>query len=162
VPRQYNPLKIKPFKFKRVSHGQIKPMPSFVSIQPDEPEALSGSVQGKTASAPEERLAKALDKHGIYYDFRFNFGAPKPLPGWKELDFLVQTGGLMYAIEVDTAFTHRMKAAQADHLHDALILADRNIRAMGELYPQVFHASGDHELATKSGSDAYVKEKFGR
>lgn len=154
--------KQKAFVFKRVRpHGTIKNMPSFVSIEPDEGEYLSGSVQGKPASAPEERLAKQLDKAGKQYVFRYTLGAPRGLPGWKELDFLVSNSGLLYAIEVDTAFTHRKKHL-ADVLHDALILADQSISEMGELYPHVFHADGDSELASLENAAQYVKNTLGR
>lgn len=162
MPRVYNPLKVKPFRFKTIRHRTLQKIPSHVSIAAEEPaESLTGVVQNKQASAPEERLATALDEAGISYEFRFNFGAPKPLPGWKELDFLISHGGLLYATEVDTLFTHRLKG-YSDPLHDALILADKNISVMGTLYPHVFHASGDTELASPEGAKLYVKQNFGR
>jgi hypothetical protein len=152
---------MKTFKFKTNRRPQITPMPSHVSIIHEEGETLLGSVQGKEASAPEERMAKELTKSGKQFLFRYVFGAPKGLPGWKELDFLISSNGLLYAVEVDTAFTHRNKA-QKDKLHDALILADRHISSMGTLYPQVFHASGDTDLADQRNAAQYVKNNFGR
>ena len=153
--------KLKTFKFKKVPHGSFQKIPSHVSVEAEDPEQLTAVVQGKQASAPEERLARALDEAGISYEFRFNFGAPKPLPGWKELDFLISHAGLLYATEVDTLFTHRLKG-YSDPLHDALILADKNISAMGELYPHVFHASGDTELSTQANAKQYVKQNYGK
>lgn len=149
------------FKFK-VRKPRINiSLPSIPRIGNPEPEQLMGQVGGFEASAPEERLARALDKANINYTFRYTFGAPRGLPGWKELDFLVSTGGLLYAIEVDTAFTHRAKA-NADVLHDALILNDKEIKAIGILYPKVFHADGDTDLASEDGAKSYVAHLFGK
>lgn len=111
------------------------------------------------ASAPEERLAKALDKNGTQYEFRYIVGAPKGMPGWKELDFLIASGGLIYALEVDTAFTHRMKQ-NSDILHDAIILNDREIQTFGELYPKVTHVDGDSDLVDQESANKFVKNNF--
>lgn len=153
---------MKPFQFKIVKRAIKVDLPSYTSIQADtEPEQLTGVVQGMNASAPEERMAKALDKAGIQYIFRYTVGAPRGLPGWKELDFLVSSGGLLHAVEVDTAFTHRNKQ-QSDVLHDAIVLNDQNIKAMGEVYPQVLHVSGDSDLSDQDSADKFVKMNFTR
>lgn len=112
------------------------------------------------ASAPEERLARALDKAGISYQFRYTVGAPRGLPGWKEVDFIVPHKGLLYTVEVDTAFTHRDKK-YSDRLHDEIILMDEELRTMGQLYPEVFHVDGDTDLANFANATAYVKRQFG-
>ena len=152
----------KTFRFRTARIPMDISLPGFPQLSPrDEPEALTGYVNEVDASAPEERLARALDKAGITYLFRWTVGAPRGLPGWKEVDFIVQTGGLIYAVEVDTAFTHRTKA-NADVLHDAIILNDRYLNSMGTLYPQVLHADGDSELADDKNSSSYVKQRFGR
>lgn len=158
--KRYNPLGAKPFVLKKKKNPRITPMPSYVSIQPNQPEALTGQVQNQTASAPEERLARAFDKAHVGYQFQYIVGAPKGMPGWKSLDFLASINGMLYAIEVDTAFTHRLKA-QTDVLHDAIILNDQNLQQQGEVYPHVFHASGDHELAAQDTADQYVRQTFG-
>jgi hypothetical protein len=81
-------------------------------------EQLMGSVRGMKASSLEERFAKALDKRNIDYYFRLSIGAPRGLPGWKELDFLVVNGGY-YPIEIeDTTFIHHGTTAE-DMLKDA-------------------------------------------
>lgn len=152
---------MKTFVFKKQPKGVIKSIPNHVSVQPSEGEQLLGTVQGKTASAPEERLAKQLDKAGKQYLFRYVVGAPKGLPGWKELDFLISDKGMLYAVEVDTTFTHRQKK-YSDVFHDALILADSEINSMGTLYPHVFHAKGDSELSSPEEASKYVKQTFGR
>lgn len=153
---------MKPFRFKPVRRAIKVDLPSFPSQTSEtEAEQLTGSVQGKKASAPEERMAKALDKAGIQYIFRYVVGAPKGLPGWKELDFLVAANGVMNAIEVDTAFTHRNKA-NSDVLHDAIVLNDREIQSMGEIWPQVRHVDGDSDLASQKNADRFVKMHFSR
>lgn len=153
--------KTKAFRFKKVRKPSVERIPSHVSIQPEEGEVLLGQLMGKEASAPEERLGKALQKAGINFMFRYVMGAPKGLPGWKEIDFLVPVNGLVYAVEVDTAFTHRSKG-QKDKLHDALILQDKGVQEMGTLWPTVFHADGDSELADSPNAEQYVKRNFGR
>jgi len=153
---------MKPFKFRRVAHPTRIPLEPFPALdRAVDDEALTGSVQGKQASAPEERLAKALDKANIQYYFRYAVGAPRNMPGWKELDFLISHAGMVYALEVDTAFTHRKKA-YSDVLHDAIIQNDRTINGYGTLWPQVFHASGDSELANDANAKSYVQQKFGK
>jgi hypothetical protein len=150
------------FRF-RAQRSPIKiSLPSFPSTQATtEPEQLTGVVQGLQASAPEERFAKALDRHGVNYKFRTVVGAPKGMPGWKELDFLILSGGLLYASEVDTAFTHRKKQ-YADVLHDAIILNDKEIQSYGQLYPQVRHVDGDSDLSSQELADAYVQKNYSK
>lgn len=154
----------KTFRFKmRRGSGWKFPAPSRpqLDINADkEQEALSGMVRGMTASAPEERLAKALDQAGFQYLFRYSVGAPRGLPGWKELDFAVYAGGLINPIEVDTAFTHRNKAA-SDQLHDAIVMNDFELNSMGTLAPFVRHADGDSELANMTNARMYVKRNLG-
>lgn len=154
-------MKIKTFKF-RTQRNPIKiNLPGFPQISPPEDEPLTGVVQDKEASAGEENLARAYSEAGFQYYFRHVIGAPKGLPGWKELDFLVLTKGMLYAVEVDTAFTHRNKE-QADILHDAIILNDRELNSHGTLYPQVFHVDGELELATRDMARGYVRRTFGK
>jgi hypothetical protein len=148
------------FKFKISRPSFNIPLPSLPTLSNPEEEGLTGAVQGKQASAPEERFARALDKLNITYLFRYTVGAPRGLPGWKELDFLIQNGSIIYAYEVDTAFTHREKA-YADVLHDAIILNDPEINSLGTLYPQVFHVHGELDLADQKSADKYAKKQFG-
>lgn len=152
----------KTFRFRTTSRRFNPPAPSRPSLVSTAPEeALTGYVNDMKASAAEERLAKALDKANIYYLFRYTVGAPRGLPGWKELDFLISTKGLIYALEVDSAFTHQGKA-NADVLHDAIILNDRELQAYGTVFPSVLHVDGEAELAGEAEAQAYVKRQFGK
>lgn len=153
--------KIKTFKFKTQRNPVKMNLPSLPQISANEDEPLTGQVQGMQASAGEENLARAYDELGFQYYFRHVVGAPKGLPGWKELDFLVLTKGMLYAVEVDTAFTHRNKE-YADVLHDAIILNDRELNSYGTLYPQVFHVDGEQDLSNKNMARAYVRRTFGK
>lgn len=153
---------MKPFRFKIVKRSIKVDLPSFpAQTSQDEPEQLTGMVQNKQASAPEERMAKALDEAKIQYIFRYTVGAPRGMPGWKELDFVVYSGGLIHAVEVDTAFTHRNKQ-QSDILHDAIVLGDQALKTMGEVYPTVMHVDGDADLADKDKANKFVQKNFTR
>lgn len=149
------------FKFRKIHTTPKVLLPTYPEQQKvGDTEALTGMVHDMQASRPEEMLAREYDRRGIGYIFRYVFGAPKGLPGWKELDFLVSYHGLLYAQEVDTAFTHREKAFK-DVLHDALILNDPEINSMGTLYPHVTHVDGDTELADGETTKAFVSRFFG-
>lgn len=126
----------------------------------DEPEILSGTVQNMKASMPEERLANALNKNKAVdgYEFRRTIGAPRGMPGWKELDFTVSARGMLYAIEVDTEFTHRQKR-EADRLHDAIVL--KSLKKDGaSVFPQVLHLMGETDLADKNSAEKAVQRLF--
>lgn len=148
--------KVRSFRFK-VRQSAFRPsLPSRPSLSPPEIERLTGQVRGMEASEPEERLARALDRARIPYLFRYVVGAPKGLPGWKEVDFLAVRSGIVYPIEVDTAFTHRGKKNK-DFLHDAIILNDREIQTLGTVWPAVIHAYGETDLADDRSADNFVK-----
>lgn len=139
----------------------IMPAPFKPDIAPDNAEVLSGEVMGMKASAPEERLYKALGKTGKVKGMRFRYavGAPRGLPGWKECDFVVESMGLVYLIEVDTLFTHRNKK-EKDRLHDAILLNEMNKQGMN-IYPRVIHLDGDTELVDQQNADTAAKRIFG-
>lgn len=140
---------------------QELPSPQKPDITHQEAEVFAGQVMGMKASQPEERLYRALKKnakvHGM--EFRFTIGAPRGLPGWKELDFLVASFGLVYAIEVDTAFTHRDKG-ESDRLHDAIVLNDLQKQGYN-VYPRVIHLDGESDLVDQKNADTTAKRMFG-
>ena len=146
------------------AHGRPRPiLPSPIKPRADtgdEAELLGGMVQGKKASAPEERLFRALDEIGIdNAEFRYTIGAPRGLPGWKELDALIPTkSGLIFAVEVDTAFTHREKG-RADVLHDAIVLQDLTKQGMN-IWPKVIHLDGESDLSDRRWALNTVKRFF--
>jgi len=153
----------------KVKVGRAKGKPKYILPSPikpradtgDEAEILGGMVQNKKASAPEERLAKALGKLPTVegFEFRYTVGAPRGMPGWKELDYLVSSRGQVYAIEVDTEFTHRNKG-RADVLHDAIVLRDLEQQGM-QVYPTVIHLMGEDDLVDQKWADTTAKRIFG-
>jgi hypothetical protein len=119
-------------------------------------EIFGGEVQGKKASQIEERFAKALDKKGIPYQFRVAVGASRNMPGWKELDFLVEKSGTYFAVEIDSAFTHRDKGS-SDVLHDAIVLKEL---AGLPMYPEVLHFDMERDLVTQEETDKTVERNI--
>lgn len=144
---------------RRKPARRILPAPFQPAVDSGEPEVLSGTVQDREASAPEERLFKALYKIGIFdAQFRYTVGAPRGLPGWKEVDALVPRHGLVYAVEVDTEFTHQDKQ-RADVLHDAIVLRELEKQGMN-VFPRVIHLDGESDLVDNKWALATVKHLF--
>jgi len=148
IPRHRNP---KP-------HLPEPTKPSFA--EDGSGEVLSGTVQNLKASAAEERAARSLHKNKVVdaFEFRKTINAPRNMPGFKELDYLVASRGTMYAFEIDSPFTHRTKA-RADVLHDAIVL--RSLEQDGyQVYPTVFHVQGETDLVDQKTSDNYFMGIF--
>lgn len=152
---------MKTFKFKKTSRRFEVPAPSQPQIASETTEPLTGMVNGMQASANEEYMADALKKANVNFIFRYVIGAPRGLPGWKEVDFLVIQNGIVYAMEMDTAFTHRTKE-QKDILHDALIVNDKNLKTMGTVWPSVIHVDGESDGSSRETARAFVKKRFGK
>lgn len=127
---------------------------------PREPELFTGMVKGFTASQGEERAAGALARNVNVRDFffRMSIGAERNMPGFKELDYLIETtSGQYYAVEVDSAFTHRDKGT-SDVLHDAIIL--NNLKHL-DIFPRVFHWDIDRDLPDAETARQTVKQLVG-
>ena len=124
-----------------------------------EPELLTGQVKGFKASAGEERAANALNANPKVSEFFFRMaiGAERHMPGFKELDYLIQASGLYYAVEVDSAFTHRDKGT-SDILHDAIVL--ENLKHLN-IYPTVIHWDIDRDLPDKKTAEQTVRNLTG-
>lgn len=139
----------------------VPPSPFKPHAAADNAEVLTGTVQGMKASAPEERLARALNKTKKVngYQFRYTVGAPRGLPGWKECDFVVSSFGQTYLIEVDSKFSHRKKK-EADRLHDAILLNEFNKQGTST-YPRVIHLDMDADLIDQKTADTTAKRLFG-
>lgn len=157
--RRLPPVVIRRRFFKK--QRPVLPAGRMPTIARVEAEVLGGTVQGMPASAPEERLARALDKIDAVenYQFRYTVGAPRGLPGWKELDFLVFARGIAFAIEVDSEFTHRDKAGRGDVLHDAIVLNDLSQQGI-PVYPTVIHLKMESELVDQTWADRTAEGLF--
>lgn len=149
-------------------HKQRKPPPILPkgglrrsSDAQREPELFTGKVKGFKASKGEERAANALygNRNVVNFFFRMTIGAEgRNLPGWKELDYLVETiYGMYYAVEVDSAFSHRLKGT-SDVLHDAIIL--ENLKHLN-IYPHVVHWDIDRDLPNARTAAQTVKNLVG-
>ena len=112
------------FKYK-VSKPPSKPLPLWsINKIPDNQEQLSGFIQGAKASDIEERFARALskDKRVDGYKFRFPVISPRSHPGQLEIDFVVQSAGLIYSFQVDGQYSHAgIGKKQDDHRKDVLV-----------------------------------------
>lgn len=135
------------------------PAPTRPRFAKDEPEVFGGQIQGLKASIIEERFARALDGGKVSYQFRYTLGAPRGLPGWFEVDFLALQNGMVYPVEIDTAFTHRDKGRK-DVLHDARVLQELEKEGLS-FFPKVTHIDGEISLADQKSAKALVKELFG-
>jgi hypothetical protein len=130
------------------------------SPRAEEPELFTGMVKGFKASAGEERGGNALEQNPkvANFFFRMTIGAERNMPGFKELDYLIETtSGLYYAVEVDSAFTHRDKGT-SDILHDAIVL---NALKHLNIYPQVIHWDIDRDLPDRKTAAQTVKNLVG-
>ena len=94
------------YKINRPPHTPL-PYGKIVAIKEDE--ALSGMINGKDASDIEERFYRALskDKRVTGMEFRFPVISPRSMPGQLEIDFVVQSAGLVYSFQIDGAFAHK-------------------------------------------------------
>ncbi len=124
-----------------------------------EQETLTGEVNGFKASAPEERAVRGLVKRPtvVNYFFRMALGAERNLPGFKELDLLIETNSIWYAVEVDSPFTHRNKGT-SDILHDAIVL--ENLTHLN-VYPRVINLDQDADLSNQLQADQTMKNLLG-
>ena len=119
-----------------------------------EPEQLTGLVRGENASDLEERFAKALDKRNIDYYFRLPIGGNRGDPGWKELDFLVVSGGY-YPVEIENiTFIHLGKTAE-DTLKDAFTL-----EYLKEYNPYPVRHVTNERLGNDESAEKVVREMF--
>lgn len=105
------------FKYKRIRKQEQK----FPSRRPQVAkvgdEVLSGYVDGFPAARGEEFLVSELRKSRNVRNvsFRMAVGAPRNMPGWLELDLLVETYNGFRAIEVDDmSFVHRGGREEAE------------------------------------------------
>lgn len=145
-----------------VSRVRPKKVEMPAPIQPsisgeDNEEILSGEVNGRRASKAEERLAIVLTRKGISFYFRYTLGAPRGLSGWFEVDFVIQTQSMIYAVEVDSAFTHATKK-EKDRLHDARVL--KALEKKGNVFPIVIHIDGEVDLIDDKTTEATVRRLF--
>lgn len=113
-----------PFKYKVPRRGR---RPNIVSRRPSfakDEEQLTGQFRGMKASDIEERFGNSLQRNrrirNVY--FRVPVGAPRGMPGWKELDFLVETYSGWRAFQTDDVEFVHVGSDSRDALTDVIIL----------------------------------------
>jgi len=125
-----------------------------------EVEVLTGKVQNKDATDIEERMARALDKQGIAYEFQTSFIAQMSLPGEIRLDFLVFHDGLYYPIQADGAYAHKSATQKArDRDRDAVL--NHRLRGLAQPIVRVPSDEQRYDLTTMDSAQDFVREFFG-
>jgi hypothetical protein len=119
-----------------------------------EKEQLFGVVRDMKASDIEERFARSLDRMGVSYWFRLPVGAPRGMPGYNELDFLVQSGGY-YPIQIDGEYSHLGKEAK-DMIADARIMEE-----LKQYSPMPITHVMYMKLSNQKASDMVAREILG-
>jgi hypothetical protein len=143
----------KPYKMKIKAKPQL-PMSVVKPTVAKEKEQLMGMVNDMKASDIEERFAKSLDKLGLRYYFRLPVGAPRGMPGYNELDFLVQSGGF-YPVQIDGEYSHLGSEAR-DAIADIKIM-----KGLCEYNPQPIRHVLYTRLSNQKAADMVAREIFG-
>lgn len=144
------------FKIKKDPIRMISRRPRFSNT----PEQLLGSFRGMKASDIEERFGNALQSSKLVRNvlFRMPVGAPRGMPGWRELDFLVETNYGYRAFQTDDVeFVHRGTSAQ-DQFADLQIMY--HLRNSGILLKEIEHVPST-KLADSKQAGRTVKELLG-
>ena len=141
------------YKFPRPRKGRPyvpRTRPTFAKSA----EQLYGSVNGMSATEGEERFYRAITKNTNVQGtlFRMSVGAPKGMPGWKELDFLVQTYTGYKAIQIDGAdYVHR-GTTEEDKMRDLITINYLAQYGVNE----VVHVRAD-QLETQEGANEIAR-----
>jgi hypothetical protein len=115
-----------------------------------------GTVQGKSATDIELRVAISLDKFNWEYTFQYGVLGGRQLRGGSVIDFLVQTAPLPTPLYIMGEYWHGNKQAERDKL-------------MMSLLSSAFHGTFNEpevlmgtDLQTQEESDEAVLKLFGR
>ena len=81
----------------------------------------AGTVQRKSASSYEVRVARALDKLKIRYDFQYELFGGRGRLGGSILDFLVKTVPLSTPLEVNSNYWHRPTINEDQKILEAML-----------------------------------------
>jgi hypothetical protein len=102
----------KPWHYSKARKGyDTADSPPKVKTDNSPGEFLTGEIQGKAASAPEERLGIVLNESDEYtgYDFRRIIRAPANVAGSMEIDFwLYRVDGIEILVKVDGDWVHSL------------------------------------------------------
>jgi hypothetical protein len=147
-PKEYYPKGRATAKTARV------PRPDFGA---PEQEVLTGFVQGKDASAPEERLCRGMDRSPYWrgYDFRRIIIAPARTVGSIEIDIWgYRPDGTEQAIKIDGDWVHA-RPAQVKKDKEDRDRIDNYLTKRG--LPRLLVVPG-HQLLTQEDADRTANE----
>ena len=101
------PAIIRPFQFRITKQpAKLEPAPRIPETR--EEEILLGFVHGKTASALEERFARALDESKLQFIFQYPVYGAYQIPGEEnKIDFMVFDGPILIPVEPRGGFIHQ-------------------------------------------------------
>ena len=129
------------FKFKKVRKESVKFPSNKPQIAKEGEELLSGFVDGLPAKRDEEFFMQEARKLSTVRssEFRMTLGAPRHMPGWLELDALIETYGGYRAFEIDDmSFVHLgQREAAETKLKDSRRLA--GLREIGVNVRKIEH-----------------------
>lgn len=110
------------FSKTRAKKAEVKDRPKerAVSDALNEPPVSGMYVQGRKATAPEWRVAQALNRRGIKYDFQKNVLGGRN-PGGSVLDFYLYTAPLPTPMNVQGEYWHRLSRSYEDKLKEAQV-----------------------------------------
>ena len=140
------------YKIRRIARREM-PFGQIRRIRADE--GLTGFIYGSPASDIEERFARALDHDTRItgYSFREPVISPRSLPGQLEVDFVIQMGPVVYAIQIDGEIAHKGAAKKADDARKD-ILVNEFMKQYGA--KPVIRVDGE-KLATQEDADKLVR-----
>jgi hypothetical protein len=143
-------------KIRKQNNRLTKRRPVFSK----EPEQLSGQFRGMKASDIEERFGTALQKSKLVINvmFRIPIGAPRGMPGWNELDFLVETYTGYRAFQTDDVEFVHLGTSAKDAFTDLKILI--NLQKDGIIIREIEHVKST-KLTDSKQSNATVRELLG-
>ena len=132
----YLPDDLRPFEYK-IGEIDHPPEVQFPEFGADPAERLIGLVHGQKASDLEERFAMALEFYGIQFQFQFEVASAYSLPGEeKNIDYLVNAGGIWIPVEIGSTFTHGAVSKQEiDRKREMIInpiLVQMGIQPLGD------------------------------
>lgn len=148
----------RPYRYSKYRLPQYTAKPPR-SAPMREGEVLSGVIDGEPASDLEERFYIALISNPRVETVKYqpSFLAHRNMPGEIRPDFIVYSGGMLYPIQIDGAFTHHTAEQKAEDVSKDGML-DELLRGSGA-YPTQ-RISGEY-LQTLKDADDKVKELFG-
>lgn len=104
--------RVKPYKYKKIARRRVLPEPTGALLYKEEKQADEpiGPVQGKTPDSIEEfRLARALERFGVQFEFQVPIHGGRSVRGGQVIDFVIYTP-TPRPVQVEAEYWHRNKS----------------------------------------------------